>query len=636
VPAPATPGARTPGVQVMGRLGPSVSIEAASEEATAVLAAIRNEPGARADEPRQMTVEFIKDRMVSPVRPALNVLMAAVTLVLLIVCANVASLLLARGTSRGREITVRLAIGGSRSRIVRQLLSESLVLALAGGVLGALIGVATLSMLRALVTVEAQGVFRLVFGGNLLPRASELVVDAPILLFAAGLAIATTVLFGLAPAVHASRADVRQATALRTGRAAGEGRLRSLLVVGQLAMATVLLIGAGLLIHSFVRLSQVETGYSPTGVLAFQLVLPEDAPTVRKAHVIEDILRRARRMPGVEAAGFAYAGALIGLTDRSGYFVAPGRSLEEMKQGGDQPQLRSISGDYLRAMNVPLLAGRLFNESDDGSAPLVVVVNRALARRNFGGSNPVGSTLAWHSGDPGTHPGATILQVIGVVDDVRYGRLDQAASPEVMFDYRQMLAIQERWGAPKRVQEVFAFGFMSFAVRTTGDPAALVPTVREAVAAADPRAGIDAIVPMADLVSTSIARPRFYAVLLGLFATIAAILAAVGVYGVLAYAVVQRTQEIGVRMALGADRQDVMRLVLTRGLALAAAGVGVGLAGAAGLSRYLQGLLYGLTPLDGLTYALVTGGFIALALLASWLPARRATRVDPTVALRAE
>jgi putative ABC transport system permease protein len=636
VPAPATPGARTPGVQVIGRLDPDASIEAASEEATAILASIRNQPGASADEPAQATVEFIKDRMVSPVRPALNVLMAAVAIVLLIVCANVASLLLARATSRRREIGIRLAIGGSRSRIVRQLLSESLVLALAGGALGALIGAATLATLRALVTVEAQGVFRLVFGGNLLPRASELVVDVPILIFAAGLAIATTILFGLAPAVHAARTDVRQATALRTGRGAGEGRLRTFLVVGQLAMATVLLVGAGLLIHSFVRLSQVEMGYSPTGMLAFQLVLPEDAPTVRKADVIEDILGRTRKMPGVEAAGFAYAGPLIGLTDRLGHFVPPGRSLEEMKQSGDQPQLRSISADYLRAMHVPLLAGRLFNESDNSAAPLVVVVNRALAQRYFDGSNPVGSTLAWHSGDPGAPAGATILQVIGVVDDVRYGRLDQAASPEVMFDYRQMLAIHERWGSPKRLQEVFAFGFMSFAVRTSGDPAALVPAVREAVAAADPRAGLDAIAPMAELVSTSIARPRFYAVLLGLFAAMAAILAAVGVYGVLAYAVVQRTQEIGVRMALGADRRDVMRLVLRRGIALAAIGISLGLAGAAGLSRYLQGLLFGLTPLDGLTYALVTSGFVALALLASWLPARRATRVDPMVALRAE
>jgi putative ABC transport system permease protein len=626
--APATSPA---GVQVYGRLAPGTGLDAAAEEATTLFTAIRKAAGGPgADTPRQMLVTPVKTEVVKPVRPALEVLIVAVALVLVIVCANVACLLLARGSSRQREIAVRLAIGGSRGRIVRQLLTESAVLAAAGGLVGAAVGAFGIAMLRALASVEAQGVFRIVFGGNLLPRVGEIRIDPQVLGMAIALAAITCLAFGLVPALRASQADARQATSSRAGRPAGESRLQSALVVGQLTMATMLVIGATLLIGSFFRLAAVDAGYRPEGVLAFQLVLPEDDPTSRKASTIEDLLSRLRAVPGVQAAGFSNAGALVGIVDRAGHFVPPGRSVEEMRREPNPPQVRSIEGGYLEAMGIPLIAGRTFGPGDKAGAPPVAIVNRVLAEQFFGAASPIGATLAWYGGaDP-----PVMLEVFGVIDNVRHGRIQQEATPEVIVDYRQMLEHRARWKIPVRQQELLAFGFMSFAVRTRGEPAALIPAARAAVAAAHPTAGLDAVAPMTELVSTSLARPRFYAALLTVFALIAAALAAIGVYGVLAYAVAQRTQEIGVRMALGAKRGDVMRLVLRRGFVLSAAGIAFGLIGAAGLSRYLAGLLYGVTATDAWTYGTAAAGFALVALLASWIPARRATRVDPVVALR--
>ncbi|MCC7123481.1 MAG: ABC transporter permease [Acidobacteria bacterium] len=623
------------GVAVFGRLRGGMSVETASEEATALFAAVRKTAGgANADDPRRMIVTPIKNELVRPARPALHVLLAAVACVLVIVCANLACLLLARGSSRQREIAVRLAIGGSRGRIVRQLLAESLVLAAVGGLLGALVGGGGIVALRVLTTVDAPGIFRLVFGAQLLPRGSEIAIDGRVLVLAIGLAAATSLVFGLAPALRASRADVRQATGTRSGRSPEESRLRNLLVAGQLTMATVLLIGAALLIRSFVGLTRIDTGYNAAGVLAFQLVLPEADATPRKLAVIEDILARIEARPEVQAVGFSNAGVLVGVIDTAGYFVPPGRSVEQMRQDPRRPYVRSMSGRYLEAMGVSLLTGRTFTSADGAGAPPVVIINRALARDYFGDASPIGSALTWYGGPDGAAP--VMLQVVGVIENVRRGRLQQEASPEVIFDYRQMIDLRAQWGSNRTQQEVLGLGFMSFAARTTGAPALMMPAVRAAVTAADGNAGIDAISPLSDLMTTSIARPRFYALLLSVFAAIAALLAAVGIYGVLAYAVVQRTQEIGVRIAIGASRRDVVGLVLRRGIVLAGCGIALGLAGAAGLSRYLEGLLFGVTPLDRASYAIVAIGFALVAIVASWLPARRATRVDPIVALRVE
>lgn len=620
---------------VLGLLKPGVSMAVALEEANAIGNAITPRPGLSNEGvtgPRRFEVQSVKERVVGSIRPALQVFLAAVVVVLLIVCANVANLLLARGTARQREVAMRLAIGAGRGRIVRQMLTESLVLAAIGGALGAIVGAAGIAVIKALATVNAPGIFQLSFGGHILPRLSELHIDAGVLTLALTLSVLTSLIFGCIPALRLSHVDHLHVLGARTATGSGDGRLRSVLVVGQLVLATMLLVGAGLLVHSFVKLATVHTGYNPTNVLAFQLVLPQEYSTTRKVEAIEALLTRLRRVPGAQDAGFSYAGALVGVVNVVGYFVPPGRSLDEMQQEPNRPQVRAVSSGYLGSIGVRLLAGRTLDERDDANAPPVVLVSQSVARQYFADASPVGAVLAWHGRDVSPIQ----VEIVGVVDDVRQGRLDQDATPQIFVDYRQMLALQQQWGASTMAQEALALGFMSFAVRAMGDPAALAPAVASTIKSLDPNAGIDAIAPMDRLVASSIARPRFYAVVLSIFAGIAGLLAAVGVYGVLAYAVVQRTQEIGVRMALGAQRAQVLRMVLRRGLVLTTIGIVVGVAGAAGLTRYLSGMLYGLTPLDPTTYVAVAVGFALVSLLASYLPARRATKVDPMVALRCE
>jgi hypothetical protein len=292
-------------------------------------------------------------------------------------------------------------------------------------------------------------------------------------------------------------------------------------------------------------------------------------------------------------AGFTYAGPLLGLVDLFGVFVPPGRTPEEMRDNPDNPHVRAVNHDYLQTMGVRLVAGRWFEASDDGGAPPVIVVNRTVMRKWFNNQSPVGQ-LVHMDGRMDLPP----QQIVGVVEDMRQARLDQEPAPQIFVDYRQMLVLTQSRNLPTAVQERLAFGFLSFVVHTDGDPAALMPTVRSLVGRVDPAAGIDAMLPMEQLVHSSLTRQRFYAMLLGFFAVIATVLGAVGIYGVLAYAVSQRTQEIGVRMALGAQRSEVMTLVLRRGLVLAAAGIVIGVAGAIGLTRYMSGMLFNLTPLD--------------------------------------
>jgi len=621
--------------QPIGRLRDGVSLASAAEEAHAIANALLPPRPASAPPltgPRVL-MEPLKDNLVATLRPALRVFLTAVAVVLLIVCANVANLLLARGTARRREMAVRLALGAGRSRIVRQVLTECLVLASIGGVLGAMIGAAGVALVKELATVPADGIFRLVFRETILPRANEVTVDLRMLATALGLALATSLLFGLLPALHLSRTNHLLAMGSRgSGKGRRDTHARTVLVVGQLVMATVLLVGAGLLARSFINLSQVEKGYDPSHALAFQLVLPTEYSTARKSETIGTLLSHLRQTPGIEAAGFAYAGILIGVEDTVGTWVPPGLTLADLELDPIKPRLKSISHGYFEAMGVRLLDGRRLDAGDTGTAPLVAVVNRSVATRLFGSRSPVGSTLAWHSGS------AAPIQVavVGVVEDVRQGPVSRPPYSEIFMDYRQVVAAQERRGAPPALIERLAFGFLSFGIRTTGDPAAAIPMVRQAVMTVDSNAGIDAIVPMEQLVSNSVAQQRFYAVMLSVFAGVAGLLAVIGIYGVLAYAVIQRTHEIGIRMALGARRRQVLGLVLRRGLLLAAIGVSVGLFGATAGARYLQGMLFGIEPLDFSTFAGVGLAFAMVAALASYLPARRATQVDPMVALRVD
>ena len=624
------PSKRSPGITMIARLAPGVSLQAATEEATLMGSAIR--PPWPANTPPLTVPRFeaqsLKERAVSSLRPALRVLLAAVVVVLLIVCANVASLLLARGTARRREIAVRLAIGASRGRIVRQILTECVVLAGAGGVLGALLGAAGVTMVKQLATVEAPGIFRLMFGVSILPRGHEVGVDLKVLGIAFAIAAITSLLFGVLPAWHLSRTNHLHAIGSRgSGSGRGESRVRALLVVGQLVLATVLLVGAGLLANSFIKLSTFDKGYDPSNVLAFNLLFPDQYSTAHKGEVIETLLGRFRANPNVRAAGFTRHGLLIGEELTVGTFVPPGKTLEDMRE--NRSRTRSVSDGYLTAMGVPILEGRELSPADSAAAPGAIVLNRSAAQKYFGAASPIGQRMDWHVGKAQAQ-----MTVVGVVEDIRQRSATDPLVPEIFFDYRQYLALIDA-DAPQRQNEI-AIGFLSFALRTAGPPEALVPIVRETVSAMDPNIGIDAILPMDRLEASATARERFYAVMLGVFAGVAGLLAAIGIYGVLAYSVVQRTQEIGVRMALGAQRAQVLSLVIRQGLLLTAAGVALGLAGAAAGSRYLQGMLFGVTPLDGWTFTAVAGAFSFVALAASYLPARRATKVDPIVALRVE
>ena len=625
---------RSPRVTLVGRVRPGVSLTAALEEANVIGSAIVPPPAnASALNVPRFEVRGVKERMVEGLRPALRVLLAAVAVVLLIVCANVANLLLARGTARQREIAVRVAIGASRARVVHQILTECLVLAAAGGALGAAVGAGGVALVKSLTAVDAPGIFRLGFGTSILPRGHEVGVDPKLFAIAFGIAAITSVLFGVLPALHMSRTSSLWAMGSR-GAAAGrpESRIRAALVVGQLAMATVLLVGAGLLLHSFVRLSTVERGYDPSNVLAFQLVLPPNYSVARKAGTIEEVLTRLRAIPNVEAAGFTRAGILIGEAITIGTFVPPGRTVDEMRANPVRPLIRAVGAGYLTAVGARLLDGRDFQAADATAPVPPVVITRTVARQFFGAASPVGQLLDWHAGKGPASP----MHVVGVVDDVRNTSPDRAANPEVFVEYRHLLALQQQWGNSTQRQEQLAIGFLSFAVRTRGNPAAAAPAVVKIVRAVDSNVGIDAMIPMDRLVASSVARPRFYAVVLGVFAGVAGLLAAIGIYGVLAYAVVARSREIGIRMALGAQSSNVLALVLRKGAILTTMGIALGLTGAVAATRLLQSMLFGVAPLDPMTFVAVSLMFGAVALLASYLPARRATNVDPMVALRSD
>ena len=622
------PSSRSPQVTTLARLAPGVTLQTAVEEANVIGSSIRPPwpaTGPQLSGEARFEIQQVKANTIRSMVPALRILLASVAVVLLIVCANVANLLLARGTARQREIAVRLAVGASRARLLRLIIAECGVLALAGGALGALIGAAGVTLIKQLATVEGPGIFRFTLGPSVLPRANEIGVDWQLFAIAFVTAALTSAAFGLLPALAVARTDQLQAMGSRVGTGRRDSRLRSGLTLAQIVLATVMLSGAGLLIHSFMKLSAFDKGYSPTNVLAFNLLFPDQYSTARKGETIATLLERFRANPAVRAAGFARHGLLIGEELYVGTFVPFGKTREEMKG----LRTRSVSDGFLTAMAVPVLAGREFLPSDDASAPGAIVVNRAAAQRLFGDTEAIGQVVTWHVGKT-----QAAMTVVGVVENVRQQSATDPIVPEIFVNYRQYLALHDV-DVPQRQNET-AIGFLSFALKTSGDPATLVPAVRETLHAVDPNIGIDAIVPLEQLETGARARERFYAVVLGLFAAVAALLAAIGVYGVLAYAVVQRTKEIGVRMALGAQRQQVLGLIMRKGMVLAIVGVTAGVAAGAAGARYLQSMLFGVAPLDPWTFGSVALGFTIVAALASFLPARRASRVDPMVALRVE
>jgi putative ABC transport system permease protein len=630
VPAP-TP--TPPRVTLIGLLADGVSLQAAAEEAMQMGSAIR-EPWPAASTPpagARFEIQSVKEAAVAPRRPALRVLLVAVAVMLLIVCANVANLMLARGMARQREVAVRLAVGASRTQIIRQVLAESLVLAVAGGIIGAALGAAGVTLVKQMATIEAPGIFRLMFGTAILPRVHEVGVNWRLLAIAFGISATACAAFAVLPSWHLAHTNHLHAISARgSGSGRTASRLRASLVVGQLVLATILLIGAGLLTRSFLLLSTFNKGYDPAPVLAFNLLFPDQYSSARKGETIGTLLQAFRSKPGVQAAGFARHGLLIGEELYIGRWLPPGRTITEMRDA--RIRVRSVSDGFLTAMGVPILQGRDLSPADEAGAPIVAVINRVMAERYFA-SNAVGQTVDWQF-DKAVFP----VIIVGVAEAVRQRTATEELRPEVFVDYRQYMKAQAdvRPDAAALIQNEGAIGFLSFAIRTNDNPSALIPGVRDTIRSLDPDIGIDAIAPMTDLEATAVARERFYAVILGVFAAVAALLAAIGVYSVLAYAVAQRTQEIGVRMALGARRAQVMALVLRRGFVLSSIGIALGLIGAAAASRYLQSMLFGIEPVDARTFALVAAAFISIAVAASYLPARRATTVDPVVALRHE
>jgi putative ABC transport system permease protein len=594
---------------MMARLAEGASIDAASAEVDALLRAVGGD-GYRYELVRA------QDELIAPVKPALLAFMTAVGFVLLIACANVVNLLLSRNTARRREIAIRIAIGAGRGRIIRQLLTEAGLLAALGGVAGLVVAVGGTRLLRAL----AATLPRMDLGLSMpFPRLDEIAVGAQTVAFAAGISLGAGLLCGLATAVRHGRPERIDALG-----SFARSRLQRALVVVEVAIAMTLLVGAGLLIQSFMKLAAVDVGYVSSHVLTFQVALPPERysdPHVR-LRFSEELVSRLRKLPGIDAAAYAGSLPLVEAGQGYGWFRTtptlpdPPPEPWEMEPA---PDARLISRDYLQALGIRLLAGRGFREQDREGRPRVLLVNQALARLLFPDKNPVGQLVyAGLDSKP--------WEIIGVVDDVRQVDIVEVPEPQFFVDYRQWLAVSPD-AFPARP-------YYALRARADAGPAAI--QVRDIVRQIDSSGTLFNVATMEQLVANRISRPRMYAVLLGLFAGIAAALAAIGTYGVIAYAVAQRTHEIGVRMALGARPRDVVRLAVGESLVRTAVGIAAGLALAAWLTRFLEGMLFGLTPLDRMTFAAVAAGFAALAALASVVPARRAAKVDPLIALRCE
>ena len=546
----------------------------------------------------------LQEDLVGDVRPALLVLFSAVGFVLLIACANVANLMLARGANRGKEIALRIALGATRGRIVRQLLSESVLLAVVGGLLGLL-----------LAGWGAQVLVQLSAGS--LPNSEEVGVDAWALGFTLLVSLVAGVLAGVAPALQFSKNELAETLKQGTGRSAAGSvrqRTRKALVVCEVALSLILLVGAGLMIRSFWKLQNVDPGFDVSNTLTLSVGLPSTRyPEPQQQLAFHDrVLEEIRSLPGIVAAGSTTTIPLTGGGSKQP-FTVEGRPAPPVSE---QPlvQTRYVSPDYFRAMGIPLKQGRPIEERDREGAPQVVVISEAMARRFWPGENPVGKRLT-----ASFHEKLGPREIVGVVGDVKSNGLDEEAASTMYLPFRQ---------SPRP--------WITFVARTATDPRDFFKPLSKAVYAVDSGQALSSMRTMERVLTESLSGRRFNVRLLMTFAGLALALAAVGVYGVMNYSVMLRRRELGIRIALGARGLDVLRLVLGQGLALTLVGVGVGIAGAYALTRLMESLLYGVTATDFLTYCSVSGVIVLVGLLASFLPARRATKVDPMIALRSE
>jgi predicted permease len=579
---------------VLARLKSGVSVEQASAEMSAIARRLAEQyPQTNKDRAARLTP--LHQQTVGKARTALLVLLGAVGFVLLIACANVANLLLARAAGRQKEMAIRAALGASRWRVVRQLLTESLLLAISGGAAGLLLAWWGVELLLAIAPDN-------------LPRAQDIRLDTRVACFTLFVSLLTGIIFGLLPALQASKIDFSEA--LREGGRDAAGslrrRLRGFLVVGEVGLALVLLIGAGLLIRSFACLTEVDPGFDPRRILMMNIWPQPPKYTNAQANAFHQrTLELVRALPGVEAAAMVYSAPLSG-EGLSNSFGIEGRPAEETFNAG----MRIISPEFFKTFRVPLVNGRLLAESDDAKASLVVAVSESLARIYFANENPIGKRIII-SGET--------RAIVGMVGDVKYSALDGEAKAEI---YAPMAQSTRRT--------------MSLAVRASGDPMLIVAAVRGQIRAADKEIPIFNLQTMERLMAKSVAPRRFNMLLLGVFALVGLALAAVGLYGVISYTVTQRTHEIGVRMALGANRVDVLRLVIGEGMKLALIGASLGLGGALALTRLMKTLLFGVSATDPLTFIVIAAVLIIVALLACWIPARRAASMDPLASLRVE
>ena len=589
-------------MNVIGRLKPGVSKDQAQAEMTSISARLEQQyPDKNLH--RSSLVEPALEALVGSIRPALLILLGAVGCVLLIACANVANLLLARAMTRHKEMAIRSALGASRARVIRQLLTESVLLSLAGGGLGLLLAVWWSDLLVSL-------------GKRDIPRALQVGMDWRVLGFTLLVSVMTGVVFGLVPALHSSKTELTESLKERgTGEGARRNRTRNVLVVAELAIAVVLLVGAGLLIQSLWRLRQVPPGFNSANLLTLVVGIPEvKYPTDKQAQFYHDLVARIESLPGVRSASAVIPLPLSG-DAFSISFETEGRPVAK----GDRPSADffAIGANYFKTMGIPLLKGRDFTERDDKQAPGVIIVNQAFAQKFFPGEDPIGKQIRPGISTDVDKP--VMREIVGVVGDVKNRNLSSEFRPGYFVPQAQI-----------------PFNQVTVLIRTNGDPHSLITAATREVTAMDKELPVFNVKTMDDYLAASVAAPRFNTTLLAIFATVALVLTIVGLYGVMSYSVAQRTNEIGIRMALGAQTRDVLSLVVKQGFKLVLMGLAIGLVGAFALMRVIASLLFGVTTKDPLTFAAVAALLALVALLACYIPARRASRVDPMEALRYE